>query len=447
MHKLWNLLANLYNRLVSSIAFWPGIISFVFFLIAILVLSYDNEGLNGFLIEHMSQLAVQKADNARLVLGTLAGGTVSLTVFSFTMVMIVLNQAGSNLSPRVIPGLITKRAHQVVLGFYLGTTIYILLLILGFENRERDLQISMGGILLAVIFGMICLALFVYFIHSISRSIQVDSILNDVYRQGLAHYQIHKGKEEPEYLEIEESRTQLLTIDSQSAGYLLLVDMEWLLDIACRHNLQLHLMAFMGDFVQQGQLLLKVVNRSSCDNELRNELLSAFRLTNSEVSINNAETALKQISEIAVRALSPGINDPGTAKTAIDLLTSLLVHQMAMPTYKVFNDKNDVPRILAPHKPFEQMLHKYLLPIRHYGRDNVNINLKLLYSFKVLLDNDKQQRYQETLGKELKALQQSYEQFIEPEQDRETIYQAANNMQQLMMANTRGNSQLPEHGS
>ncbi len=412
--------------------------------IAILVLSYDNEGLNAFLIKHLSQLAVQEADNARLVLGTLAGSTVSLTVFSFTMVMIVLNQAGSNLSPRVIPGLITKRAHQVVLGFYLGTTIYILLLILGFENPERNLQISMGGILLAVVFGITCLVLFVYFIHSISRSIQVDSILNDVYRQGLVSFRKHETKPVSYPFEKQNVRTEVLVISSTQAGYLAGVNIQKLTNIACHHNLQLCLMAYIGDFVQQGQVLLKVVNRSSCDTELRNQLLQAFNLTHHDVTIKNSETSLKQISEIAVRALSPGVNDPGTAKKAIDLLTSLLVFQLKVPAYKVFYDKNQIPRIAAPNKPFALMLQKYLLPIRHYGRDNVNINLKLLYSLKVLMDNDKTQQHMQILCKEYTALCHSYEANVAPAEDRETINVTAKDIEQLSLANTRTNAQLPD---
>ncbi len=444
MHKLWNIVTKLYLRLTGSIAFWPGIISLVFLAIAIIVLSYDNEGLNGFLVEHLSQLAVQKADNARLVLGTLAGGTVSLTVFSFTMVMIVLNQAGSNLSPRVIPGLITKRAHQIVLGFYLGTTIYILLLILGFENRERDLQISMGGILLAVIFGIICLVLFVYFIHSISRSVQVDSILNDVYRQGLVGYAQHETTPIPYPFEKQDVRSEILVIDSTRAGYLAVINTRELMALACQHNLELCLMTYIGDFVQQGQVLLKVANRSSCDNDLREKLLHTFTFTSYDVTINNSETSLKQISEIAVRALSPGINDPGTAKKAIDLLTSLLVLQLKVPAYKVYNDEKQIPRIAAPHKPFGLMLQKYLLPIRHYGRDNVNINLKLLYSLQVLLDNDKAQQHQKVLHKELNALQQSYTEYISPAEDQETISNAAKDTEQLSLVNTRGTAELPD---
>ncbi|NIU61616.1 MAG: DUF2254 domain-containing protein, partial [Pseudomonas stutzeri] len=60
---------------------------------------------------------------ARLILGTLVGGIISLMVFSFSMVMVVLNSAASSLSPRVIPALISSRSHQVVLGVYLGTII------------------------------------------------------------------------------------------------------------------------------------------------------------------------------------------------------------------------------------------------------------------------------------------------------------------------------------
>ncbi|MFP3759150.1 DUF2254 family protein, partial [Cupriavidus sp. SIMBA_020] len=77
------------------------------------------------------------AENARTILSTLAGSIISLTVFSFSMVMVVLNSASASLSPRVVPGLITRKSHQMVLGFYLGSIIYSIIMLININKLDN----------------------------------------------------------------------------------------------------------------------------------------------------------------------------------------------------------------------------------------------------------------------------------------------------------------------
>ena len=120
-----NIFFRAYQRIIHSLAFYPTLIAIGFFLLCLLTMAIEYQPWMMALKGYFDLGLVRNADNARLILGTLVAGILSLMVFSFSMVMVVLNQAGSNLSPRVIPGLITKRSHQVVLGFYLGTTMYL----------------------------------------------------------------------------------------------------------------------------------------------------------------------------------------------------------------------------------------------------------------------------------------------------------------------------------
>jgi uncharacterized membrane protein len=129
---------------------------------------------------HVNAGLVRNAENARLILGTLVGGIMTLMVFSFSMVMVVLNNASASLSPRVIPGLISDKGHQKTLGFYLGTILYSLLLITSIEQNSTT-RVPSLGVLICLSLGIACLGLFVHFIHSISRSIQVEYILNNLY--------------------------------------------------------------------------------------------------------------------------------------------------------------------------------------------------------------------------------------------------------------------------
>ncbi len=104
--------------------------------------------------ENLQVLLVKGNDNARQVLSALIGGVISLTVFSFSMVMVLLNQATSNFTPRIIPGLLTDKKNQFVLGFYIGTIIYCIIIILNVKPGELNGDTPRFGVLLAMLLAL-----------------------------------------------------------------------------------------------------------------------------------------------------------------------------------------------------------------------------------------------------------------------------------------------------
>lgn len=98
----------LYLRITNSIAFYPALMALGMFALAVGCLYIDATSYGNEIAEAVSFLAVRNIETARTLLGVLAGGLISLMVFSFSMVMIVLNQAASNYSPRVLPGLVSR---------------------------------------------------------------------------------------------------------------------------------------------------------------------------------------------------------------------------------------------------------------------------------------------------------------------------------------------------
>jgi uncharacterized membrane protein len=161
-------------------ALYPTLIALGFLALCLLVMRIEYQPWLMSLKHHVDAGLVRNAENARLILGTLFGGIMTLMVFSFSMVMVVLNNASASLSPRVIPGLINDKGHQKTLGFYLGTILYSLLLITSIEQNSSTRAPSLG-VLISLGLGIACVGLFVHFIHSISRSIQVEYILNNLY--------------------------------------------------------------------------------------------------------------------------------------------------------------------------------------------------------------------------------------------------------------------------
>ncbi len=168
------------QRIPQSIVFYPTVIPAGYFVLGGLVLLFETTDL-AHAWRNMLPSGLAEADNAREILGTLITSIISLTVFSFSMVMVVLNGAASRLSPRVLPGLISDRRNQLILGNYLGCILFFLLMI-AFINKNEPDSLPAFGVLLAVLMGLGCMALFVVFIRSISQSIQVDWIVGQLYR-------------------------------------------------------------------------------------------------------------------------------------------------------------------------------------------------------------------------------------------------------------------------
>lgn len=135
--------ANLYFRVVrrvtESIALYPVLIPALYVVVALLVFAFESTDTAATLRDELPPGLID-ADNSREVLGTLITGIISLVVFSFSMVMVVLNGAASRLSPRVLPGLISDRRNQVILGIYLGSIVYYLLLITSIKALHGELR-------------------------------------------------------------------------------------------------------------------------------------------------------------------------------------------------------------------------------------------------------------------------------------------------------------------
>lgn len=100
-------IADSYREMINSIGFYPSLLSIAFLTFAVITMSVEYMPIIEKLKSFISVVLVDSAENARTVLSTLAGSIISLTVFSFSMVMVVLNSASASLSPRVVPGLIT----------------------------------------------------------------------------------------------------------------------------------------------------------------------------------------------------------------------------------------------------------------------------------------------------------------------------------------------------
>ena len=382
------------------------------------MIEYDSFTIE--LKQRISYLLITNREEARLVLGTLVASIISLMVFSFSMVMVVLSSASSNLSPRVLPGLISNKTHQFILGLYLGTIIFTMIIIINFQ-ADGDYRIPALGVLIAMILGISCLWLFIYFIHSISQNIQVENILDQIFKK------TRKTLNKESDVHIDNSSTisidaSWLPIFTDESGYIVNCNTESVVSIARKYDLRVCIMRNAAFFFVKGYPFLRMKKNSSVTSETINAIKQCFLFSLTDQLSEHYLYGFRQISEIATKALSPGINDPGTALKALDHLSLLLIDKMSMPESPVLRDEDGTIRLIHTPVTFDELLFRNLVPIREFGKTDVLVQLKVLSVMKNLLVCDKQKNlHTEVIVSFIRSCVESADQNIQNTFDRQEV--------------------------
>ncbi|MFY8275190.1 DUF2254 domain-containing protein [Pseudoalteromonas sp. SSDWG2] len=380
-------LAAHYRAIVSSIGFYPAIIISLLMLFGMFLASIEY---HPWIMQRKAawpMLFVSDVDTAKTLLSTLAGGLISLTVFSFSMVMVVLNNASATLSPRVLPGLITMKAHQYVLGMYLGSIVFALLTLMNIQIESNYVQVPALATLFALMLGIYSLMLFVFFIHSISRAIQVDNVLNTLFSQ--THQQLKNliDYQDEHIVSMRPDTEHWFRLQSPQAGYFKGVQTQQLTKIIKEHNLEVMVEVEPGFFCVEGFPYLALSQDISEDDELCAKIHKCSVFYIEEYIGDHYSYGLRQIAEIAIKALSPGINDPGTAVKAVDMLSILTIArlQVADVNYTMLNAQQQRPSLWFLEPSLVSLLEKNFDPIRHYGCQDPTILVNLIEALKNIL--------------------------------------------------------------
>ncbi|SFG17154.1 MULTISPECIES: DUF2254 domain-containing protein [Salegentibacter] len=401
MKYFFNRIYILLSNLQSKIAFYPSVFAILGFLIAFTLIYIENQGVSRYLLDHIPMLVVDNGNTALSILTACITGLISMMVFSFSMVMVLLNQAASNYSPRLLPGLISDKNHQVILGIYLATILYCIFVAVSIQPEGDSYQTPGFSVLVGIIFTVICIGAFIYFIHNISQSIQINNILDRIFRQARTRLIFLLKTEENEDQEFPDTK-EWYEYHSEKSGYFQNLSSDNLLDICNEKDTQFEILPVKGIFILKGIPLLK--SKEKLDDETLKKVLSNFNLARGELVNTNYVLAFKQITEVIVKAMSPGINDPGTALNALDYLAELLALRMQKQD-RQFLKTDEKVLIKMRSVDFEELLYQVLAPIRAYCKHDIIIIQKLGMLFYYLKSQKAvNEKYYEVLDIEAKNL-------------------------------------------
>jgi uncharacterized membrane protein len=402
-NKLQAWIKRRYYDTVNSIAFYPAFIALVFLGVAYGSITLDFSELGKSLKSTFSWLTLRDADTARVIISTILAGILSLTVFSFSMVMIVLNQAASQMSNRILDKLIGNRFQQMILGVYIGTIVFALFLLSTIRDIESHLYIPVLSTYLLIIFAVFDIFLFIYFLHYITQSVKYEVIINRIYDDT-------KISMDAECTYDQESTTSLIvesnfTILSPKSGIFEGFESEILLKLCHEHDFSLSFLHARSTFVFKNQPV--VIISEELAKEVQIKISESFIYHKEERIENNFFYGFKQLVEIALKALSPGLNDPGTAIVSMRSLFVLMAKRSQAHPELVFEDESGQSRVVIKEQTFEELFERTVMPIWDYGKEDrllIREMFQLLTQLNNMTDSVSVKKLLKAVEKKIKSL-------------------------------------------
>lgn len=384
MHvKAW--LVGGWDRIRGSFWFVPSLMSAAAVGLAAGALALDR-GSAGRWIEVLGLAYGGSAEGAADVLKTIAGSMMTVAGVVFSITLVALSLASSQFGPRVLRNYMRDPVNQAVLGAFVATFLYCILVLLAVRRVDEGAFVPQISVAVAVALALASMALLVYFIHHVAVSIQADELIArlgaelDGRVQALFPERIGQAAKRPPGRTLPEAFAgDSRELAAEMDGYLQIVDADALLRIASSRELVLRLEKRPGDYVSRGMALARIWPASSAPGELDRELGGAFTIGSQRTPAQDIGFGVQQLVEVAMRALSPGVSEPFTAFACIDRLGSALrgLAQREPPAAARADDQGRV-RLVAPAATFPQVLAAAFDPIRLAADGDVPASMRLL---------------------------------------------------------------------
>lgn len=319
------------------------------------------------------------ADSARAIVSTIGTSMLTFTGIVFSVTMLVLQLASGQLSPRVMRTFLRDRHNQLVLGVFIATFLYSLLVLRRIRSPEEGDPFVPGlSIWLALVLVILCLGLFIWYINHMAQAIRVTNVLEGVYQETVAAidraYPADVGEAQAPEWPLPGPPAAII-ISPGPAGVLTGIDEARLASLAEEWSVSIELRVSIGDYLRDGAPLFHVWGRPG--EELTAGLQGCVTFAAERTMWQDPAFGFRQLVDIADRALSPGVNDPTTAVQALDRLHGLLgrLATRTIPSPRRSLDGGLV--VILPRPDWDDYVALACDEIRRWGRDSLQVQRRL----------------------------------------------------------------------
>lgn len=379
-------------RIKRSIWIYPVVYTIFAVIMAVAVIIVDARIFFN-LSPYIPDLFTTSTDLAKTVLTIIASAFITIMTFTFSTTMLVLTMYSSQFSPRVVENFLTQKSTMKTFGIFVSGFMYSIISLLFIRDVLSDYRILAGTF--GVFYIVVGLINFILYINNVGKYIQASNIIDRLYdkaRSDIAGYRKEVEAYETYDREAIDKIEVKIRIKSPSSGYIQEVDYNRLFEIAKEKKILLIFDKLPGQFVTDEDTLAKIYydRNSSLDDNLKEQIGEALDVGERRTEIQDFSFSIQKLVEVALKALSPGINDPNTAIQCIRDLGLLLRELASLKVgYILVRDEEEqnLSALYRESYDLDMILSDTFNQIIHYGQGDIYVMLAVIKAHRHILEH------------------------------------------------------------
>lgn len=333
-------------------------------------------------------------EGARAILSTVAGSTITVTGLTFSLTVVALQMASTQFTPRLLSTFLSDRGNQAVLSVFLSTFVYSLVVLRAVRSGTDEIEPFVPSLAVALALGLTLLSvgMLVYFFHHLTQQLRVERVLEEVRADtlGIARSKLREDETDHDG-ELPPVPDGAAVVRASRSGYLQRLQLDEMLQFAEEHRIAVRLRPEVGSHVTEGTTLAWVwsVDGGTVDltEDFEKSINRRIQIGPDRTLRQDVSFGVRQLVDIAAKALSPGINDPTTAVAAIGALSDVLCEladRRLGP--RVRRDDEGRIRVAVPNPTFRRILALACDQPRRYGSSEPAVLIALLHMLTDIAD-------------------------------------------------------------
>ncbi|MGC1478927.1 MAG: DUF2254 domain-containing protein [Chthoniobacterales bacterium] len=377
--NIW--IRKIWESLRANYWFVPSLMVLIAIVCALSLVAFDRSIVAGGDVDLPSWIYAGGAEGARNVLSAVAAAMMSVTSVVFSITIVALTLASGQFGPRLLRNFMTDRGSQITLGVFVATFVYALLILRTIRGGEEAFVPQVAATF-ALALAVLSTGVLIYFVHHIAEMIQADQIVSAVDAElrvtidRLFPEELPEdGRQISDLPEDFDEKAEPVVVDH--GDYIQGIDLGDITDLAAKHDIIVRFTHRPGNFVADGDRFALVYPKLDDAVRSRIRLLTIFG--NSRTPTQDVEYGILQLVEVAVRSLSPGINDPFTAIACIDRLGSAIRRLSCRPEAPMqrHDDAGNL-RVVLNGTTFDGHVNSAFNQIRQNARGSTAILIRLI---------------------------------------------------------------------
>ncbi len=430
-------------NLRSSFWFLPSLIVVLCMSFAAAMVETDAAGSDRWLA-HWPRLFGVGPEGAREMLSTLAGSMMSITGITFSMTLVALALASSQNTSRILRNFMRSRVTQVTLGVFAGVFAYCLIVLRTIRSGDAVFVPSLA-VFFAFVLALSGIGVLVFFIHHIASSIQASNIIASIAQETTAAIDrlfAEKRGRGSDKAEAEENDEVLSSRDERTwypvpaalSGYIQSVDSDALLNFARNRKTLVRMERGVGAFVVKNTALASLALTYPPDQEMIDALNGAYSVGRLRTVEQDPAFGIRQLVDMAMKALSPGVNDTSTAVMCIDYLAAILARLACLQFPSSERYEGGTLRLIAVVPTFGGLLAEAFDQVRGSAAGNVAVMARMLSAIDAIASLTVNPEYIRVLDEQVQWIAELAARTIEATHDRARIEERLTEVRETLEA-------------